>query len=98
MQIKIKMDDLDQFRLLKHKQGTTPSSEMPVTIWIQTLMPERLQDLGLQVLEYNELRRRCISINPQFVDQNIIYFSASQIQMLYSAMYKQTDPCLCYIQ
>jgi len=71
---------------------------MPGTIWVQTLMPERLQHLGLQVLEYNELSRRCLFINPQFVDQKIIYFSASQIQMLYSAMYKQTDPCLCYIQ
>lgn len=71
---------------------------MPGTIWVQTLMPERLQDLGLQVLEYNELSRRCVFINPQFVGQKIIYFSTSRIHVLYSAMYKQTDPCLCYIK
>lgn len=71
---------------------------MPVTIWAQTPMPGSLQDLDIQVFEYNELSHRCVSINSQFVSQNIIYFSASQIQALYSAMYKQTGPCLCYIQ
>jgi hypothetical protein len=55
MKIKIKLGDLGQFRLLKPKEGTTPSSEMPVTIWVQTPIPERLQDLDLQVFEYNEL-------------------------------------------
>jgi hypothetical protein len=94
MQIKMKMGGLDQFRLLKPKKGTTQSSEMPVTIWVQTPMPGSLQDLDLQVFEYNELRHHRLSVNSQFVGQNIIYFSTSQIQALYSAMYEQTGPCL----
>jgi len=61
-------------------------------------MPGIVQDLYFQVLEYNELNHRFVSINSQFVGQNIIYFSSSQIQALYSAMYEQTGPCLCYIQ
>ena len=91
------MGDLGQFLLLIPKQGTAPSSEIPVTIWVQIPMPERPQDLDLQVFEYNELSRRCVSINSQYVGQNIIYFT-SQVQLLYRAKYKQTGPCLCHIQ
>ena len=98
MQIKIKIEDLCQFRLLKPKEGTTLSSKMPITIWVKTPMPGSLQDLDLQVFEYNELRHRCLSINSQFVGQNTIYFSTSQIQALYIGMYKQRGPCVCYIQ
>ena len=91
------MRDLGKFRLLKPKEGRKTSPVMPVTIWVQTLLPERLQDLDLQVFEYNELSRRCVSINSQYVGQSIIYFT-SQVQLLYRAKYKQTGPCLCYIQ
>jgi len=68
------MGDLGQFRLLKPKEGATTSSKVPVTIWVQAPMPESLQDLDLQVFEYNEFSHYSVSINSQFVGQNIIYF------------------------
>jgi len=70
---------------------------MPVIIWAQTPMSGILQDFDIQFFEYSELNHCCLFINSQFVGQNIIYFSTSQIQALYSVMYEQTSPCLCYI-
>jgi hypothetical protein len=51
IQIEIIMGDLGKFRLLKLKEGAKPSSEIPLTILVQTTMPGILQDLNLQLFE-----------------------------------------------